>query len=102
MALTSELAERWLAFARQDLRMAEIALAAEIFNQTCCHSQQCVEKAIKGLLVIQGRKPPHSNALGELVSRFLHSPFADTPRILRLDGYIMGHGTRPLGGEHPS
>ncbi len=27
--------ERWLAFAREDLRMAELALAEGIFNQVC-------------------------------------------------------------------
>jgi HEPN domain-containing protein len=44
----NEAAEQWLAFAHQDLRMAEMALAEGIYNQTCFHAQQCVEKVIKG------------------------------------------------------
>jgi len=42
----SALAERWLAFAQEDLRVAEVVLAEAVFNQVCFHSQQCVEKAI--------------------------------------------------------
>ena len=34
-------AQRWLTCTEQDLRMAELALSAEIFNQTCFHAQQC-------------------------------------------------------------
>ena len=34
--------ERWLVFAREDLCMAELALAEGIFNQVCFHAQQCV------------------------------------------------------------
>jgi HEPN domain-containing protein len=48
----NEITERWLAFAREDLRMAELALAEDIYNQVCFHAQQCVEKAIKGWLEI--------------------------------------------------
>ena len=44
----NEAIEHWLIFAHQDLRMAELALDEGIYNQVCFHSQQCVEKAIKG------------------------------------------------------
>ena len=40
-------AQSWLTFAEQDLHMAALALDAVIFNQTCCHAQQCVEKCLK-------------------------------------------------------
>jgi HEPN domain-containing protein len=56
--------ERWLAFAREDLRMAELALPEGLFNQVCFHAQQCVEKAIKGWLEQQGRIPPQNAAYG--------------------------------------
>ena len=46
----NEAVNRWLVFAREDLRMAELALAEGIFNQVCFHAQQCVEKAIKSWL----------------------------------------------------
>jgi len=39
-----------MTFSRQGLRMAELAFEEGIFNQTCFHAQQCVEKAIKGRL----------------------------------------------------
>jgi HEPN domain-containing protein len=47
--------EGWLAFATEDLQMAELALREGIYNQVCFHSQQCVEKCLKGLLADLGR-----------------------------------------------
>ena len=35
-----ERAERWLAFARGDLRMAEMARAEALWNQVCFHAKQ--------------------------------------------------------------
>ena len=64
----NEAAEQWLAFARQDLRMAELAFAEGIYNQTCFHAQQCVEKAIKGWLEQQGRTPPRTHRLMDLLT----------------------------------
>jgi HEPN domain-containing protein len=46
----NEAVEHWLTFARQGLRMAELVLEEGIYNQVCFHSQQRVEKAIKGWL----------------------------------------------------
>ena len=63
----NEDAERWLAFARQDLRMAELALGEPIYNQVCFHAQQCVEKAIKGWLHSQGQQPPRTHRLADLL-----------------------------------
>ena len=34
-----ERAERWLAFAREDLRMAELAMTEVLWNQVCFHAQ---------------------------------------------------------------
>jgi HEPN domain-containing protein len=34
----SESTERWMAFASEDLQMAEFAQRAKIFNQVCFHS----------------------------------------------------------------
>ena len=63
----SELAERWLTFAREDLRMAELAFAEGIYNQVCFHTQQCVEKAIKGYLEQQGEPPPRTHRMADLL-----------------------------------
>jgi len=38
----------WLMFAREDLRVAELAMQDRLYNQVCFHSQQCVEKSLKG------------------------------------------------------
>jgi HEPN domain-containing protein len=43
-------ASDWIGFAREDLRVAEWAFSAEIYNQTCFHAQQCVEKVLKAWL----------------------------------------------------
>jgi len=63
----NEAIDRWLVFAREDLRMAELALADGIFNQACFHAQQCVEKAIKGWLGQQGRVPPRTHRMADLL-----------------------------------
>jgi HEPN domain-containing protein len=44
----------WFNFALEDLRVAEWTLSEGIHNQTCFHSQQRVEKVIKGVLASQG------------------------------------------------
>jgi len=64
----NEAVERWLTFARQDLRMAELALEEGIYNQVCFHSQQCVEKAIKGWLEQQGQAPPRTHRMADLLA----------------------------------
>ena len=43
-------AERWLQFAREDLRVAELAMPAGIYNQVCFHSHQLAENADEGLI----------------------------------------------------
>ncbi|HHV61401.1 MAG TPA: HEPN domain-containing protein [Firmicutes bacterium] len=58
---------RWLNLARQDLRMAELALKEGLWNQVCLHSQQCVEKVLRALLVGRGNVPPHTHKLADLI-----------------------------------
>ncbi|NIR70935.1 HEPN domain-containing protein [candidate division KSB1 bacterium] len=36
-------AEKWLKFAEDDLRSAEVLLQEDIFNMVCFHCQQAVE-----------------------------------------------------------
>lgn len=38
---------KWLEFAKEDLRTAELIVREGLFNQVCFHSQQCAEKALK-------------------------------------------------------
>jgi HEPN domain-containing protein len=57
----------WLTFAREDLRMAELALSDGLFNQVCFHAQQCVEKAIKAYLDRHGQTPPRTHRMADLL-----------------------------------
>jgi HEPN domain-containing protein len=81
----NEDSERWLQFAREDLQMAELAMQAGIFNQVCFHSQQCAEKAMKGLLLYQRRPVPRTHRLGDLLPLLFPDPFAD----VRLDVQLL-------------
>lgn len=59
----SEMSDSWFNFAREDMRVAEWTMSEGIHNQTCFHSQQCVEKVIKGMLVARGIVPPKIHTL---------------------------------------
>lgn len=49
--------ERWLEFARQDLRAAELVSDGGLWNQVFFHAQQCVKKALKAVLAGRGEVP---------------------------------------------
>ncbi len=76
--------ERWLFFARQDLRMAELALTDELYNQVCFHAQQCAEKALKAWLVHQGKTPPRTHSLSDLLSLLDPNPVAEIALEIQL------------------
>ena len=61
------ISDRWLEFARQDLQMAELALKDGIYSQVCFHSQQCIEKCLKGLLANQGKTLPRTHSIVDLL-----------------------------------
>lgn len=81
--------ERWLQFAREDLQVAELAFEASIYNQACFHSQQCAEKAIKGLLLLQGKTPPRTHSLGDLLTLLDPNPFTTSLYIQLLDRFYI-------------
>jgi HEPN domain-containing protein/predicted nucleotidyltransferase len=62
-------ARRWLEFAEQDLRTAEMTLSGEIFNQVCFHSQQCAEKCIKACLAAAGELLPRTHRIADLLGQ---------------------------------
>lgn len=68
--------ENWLVFAREDLRMAELAISEGLYNQACFHSQQCAEKAVKGLLAHQGQTPPRTHSLVDLLGLLDPNPLS--------------------------
>jgi HEPN domain-containing protein len=57
----------WFYFSKEDKKMAEAAFKEKIFNQTCFHSQQAVEKMLKGFLRARGINVPRTHFLVELV-----------------------------------
>jgi HEPN domain-containing protein len=80
----SEAANRWLAFAREDLRMAELALVEAIHNQVCFHAQQCAEKAIKAWLEQHGRAIPRTHRMADLLALLPAAVMADVA-----DGLVL-------------
>ena len=88
----SEVAERWLTFAREDVRMAELALEDGIYNQTCFHSQQCVEKTLKGALAYhQGETLPRTHSIADLIRLLPADWFGDLRADLleTMDDYYL-------------
>ncbi len=82
--------KRWLAFAREDLAVAEAILDEGIFNQVCFHSQQCVEKALKGVLTWQGQAPPRTHSITDLLRLLPEDWFAGREiEIASLDDYYI-------------
>jgi HEPN domain-containing protein len=76
--------ERWLTFAREDIRMAELAMAEGLYNQVCFHCQQCAEKAVKGLLAHQQQVPPRTHQLGDLLGLLEPNPLTSIASEVQL------------------
>ncbi len=57
----------WLRFAAEDLQVAEWALSAGLFNQTCFHAQQCVEKTLKAWLLHHSLSTPRAHQMSVLL-----------------------------------
>jgi HEPN domain-containing protein/predicted nucleotidyltransferase len=58
----------WITVTRNDLRMAELALEEDMFNQCLFHCQQAVEKAMKALLTWHDEPAPRHHDLKTLGS----------------------------------
>ena len=68
----SKASERWWQLAADDLRVAELVLREGIYHQACFHAQQCVEKALKGVLVQSSDvAPPRTHSIADLLTVFL-------------------------------
>jgi len=84
-------ASRWLTFARQDLRVAELVLREGIYNQACFHAQQCVEKALKALIShSRASAPPKTHDITDLVN-FLPADWLGDMKndLLKLDDFYI-------------
>jgi HEPN domain-containing protein len=82
--------ESWLQFAREDRRMADMALEEGLYNQVCFHSQQCAEKSLKAWLLQKGESIPRTHRMADLVnliSKDFLGEIAD--RLLLLDQFYI-------------
>ena len=86
----NENSKRWLYFAYEDLRVAELVWGQAIYNQVCFHAQQCIEKALKGLLVAQGELSPHTHAITDLLGLLPAEWFAEQrDSLMALDDFYI-------------
>jgi HEPN domain-containing protein len=91
-----EYAHEWLHFAEMDLSTAEYILGhrplpVEII---CYHCQQSAEKCLKGLLVLNERRPPKTHELDELYQ--LCEPFVpNLQNIWKQCGILNRYASMP-------
>ncbi|MBU1366470.1 MAG: HEPN domain-containing protein [Candidatus Omnitrophica bacterium] len=82
----------WFEFAREDLRIAEIAFNEKIYNQTCFHAQQAAEKFLKGYLLTKSKEVPKIHFLDELLNLCvqINKDFANLSEACsKLDDYYI-------------
>ncbi len=76
--LVIESFQDWLTRAKQDLRAAEVLLPEELWNLVCFHSQQSVEKCLKGLIVRREHiTPPREHTIDKLYVELPKEWFGD-------------------------
>lgn len=63
--------QNWLTFADEDIHVAELIFNEDVPNQVCFHSQQCVEKILKALLLFHKQPCPKIHDLRELYKKCL-------------------------------
>ena len=58
----------WFDFANYDLKTAKWNLKGKIYTSSCYASQQAAEKALKSLVLAQGKVVPKAHSLDRLIS----------------------------------
>jgi HEPN domain-containing protein len=96
--------KRWLYFAREDLRMAELAMQDGLYNQVCFHAQQCVEKSLKGLLSLSLDFVPRAHRMADLLGLLQPNLLVDLrDKLLLIDQFfIPTHYPDAIPGTLPS
>jgi HEPN domain-containing protein len=86
----NESARRWLAFADEDLQVAELTFGSSLWNQVCFHSHQCAEKALKALVAERSGNPPRTHRLTDLLTLFEEPALDELAGELRLlEGFYI-------------
>lgn len=62
------LAERWLFFANDDLKIIDDVIREEVYHLACFHAQQAVEKALKGFIIFNKDNIEKTHSLIELLN----------------------------------
>lgn len=73
---------KWLAFAENDLKTAEVLFREAIWNQVCFHAQQAVEKFLKASIAPESR--PRSHKIADLIDLSTLDLSTDLKQELRL------------------
>ncbi|MCX6641570.1 MAG: HEPN domain-containing protein [bacterium] len=84
-----KIVRRWLLLANADLVNAENVLKLDLdqtYTTICFHAQQCVEKMVKAVLVLNEIDTPKSHDLNELVN--IMRPYLDISDILPNPGIL--------------
>lgn len=82
--------ESWLRFAREDARMAQLAMQDGVYNQVCFHSQQCAEKCLKAWLAFHDESIPRTHRMADLVNLTSGDWISDIKdRLLLLDRFYI-------------
>ena len=87
----NESARRWLAFADEDLQVAELTFRSSLWNQVCFHSHQCAEKSRKkAFMAERGGSPPRTHRLTDLLT-LLEIPALDelAHELRSLEGFYI-------------
>lgn len=58
----------WFKFAQEDLMVAKLSFDGKIYNQACFHSQQGIEKMLKGFLKTNDKNVPRVHSLAQLLT----------------------------------
>ena len=63
-----ELTRKWFCLAHSDLESARHLLRHDppLVRSACFHAQQTVEKALKGVLLLNDQRPPRTHSLADL------------------------------------
>lgn len=82
----------WFKFANEDLIVAQVSLEKGIYNQTCFHAHQRVEKMLKGYLAKKDKDVPKTrfiSVLLKLCAQIDENFKALVSRCIKLDDYYI-------------